>query len=72
MPMATDCLAFINTRKGSGFQCGCTSTATCSIPKECAGGISFINTGAQFPAPSIIMIKPKEGPSSLLQEATLV
>ena len=61
MPMATDCLAFINNRKGTGFQCCCTITATCSVHKECAGGISFINTGAQFPAPSITMIKPQGG-----------
>ena len=65
MPMATDCSACINTRIGTGFQCGwCdTSTATCSASKECAGGTSFINTGTDCPAPSIIMIQPQTGPT---------
>ena len=64
MPMATDCSACINTRIGTGFQCGwCdANTATCSVSEECAGGTSFVNTGAQCPAPSITMIQPQTGP----------
>ena len=63
-PIATDCLACINTRIGTGFQCGwCdANTATCSISEECAGGTSFVNTGTQCPAPSITMIQPQTGP----------
>ena len=43
--MATDCLACINTRIGTGFQCGwCgASTATCSVSEEFAGGTSIVN-----------------------------
>ena len=64
MPMATDCSACINTRIGTSFQCGwCdANTATCSVSEECAGGTSFVNTGAQCPAPSITMIQPQTGP----------
>ena len=63
MPMASDCLACINTRIGTGFQCGwCdASTATCSASEECSGTL-FVNTGAECPAPSIAMIQPQTGP----------
>ena len=62
--MATDCSACINTRIGTGFPCGwCdTGTATCTVSEECAGESSFVNTGAQCPAPSIAMIQPQTGP----------
>ena len=62
-PMATDCLACINTRIGTGFQCGwCDAgTATCSVSEECSGA-PFFNTGRQCPAPSIAMIQPQTGP----------
>ena len=62
--MATDCSACINTRIGTGFQCGwCdASTATCSVSEECDGGQTFFNTGAECPAPSIAMIQPQTGP----------
>ena len=62
-PMATDCSACINTRIGTGFQCGwCdASAATCSVSEECSGA-PFFNTGTQCPAPSIAMIHPQTGP----------
>ena len=62
-PMATDCSACINTRIGTGFQCGwCDAgTATCSVSEECSGA-PFFNTGTQCPAPSIAMIQPQTGP----------
>ena len=43
-PMATDCLACINTRIGTGFQCCLcgAGTATCSVSEEFAGGTSFV------------------------------
>ena len=61
--MATDCSACINTRIGTGFQCGwCDAgTATCSVAEECSGA-PFLNTGTQCPAPSIAMIQPQTGP----------
>ena len=61
--MATDCSACINTRMGTGFQCGwCDAgTAICSVSEECSGA-TFVNTGAQCPAPSIAMIQPQTGP----------
>ena len=64
MPMATDCSACINTRIGTGFQCGwCdASTATCSVSEECNGRTPFVNTGAECPAPSIAIIQPQTGP----------
>ena len=62
-PMATDCSACINTRIGTGFQCGwCdANAATCSVSEECSGA-PFFNTGTQCPAPSIAMIQPQTGP----------
>ena len=60
-PMATDCSACINTRIGTGFQCGWCD-ATCRILEECTGRAPFVNTGAQCPAPSIAMIQPQTGP----------
>ena len=61
--MATDCSACINTRIGTGFQCGwCDAgTATCSVSEECSRA-TFVNTGTQCPAPSIAMIQPQTGP----------
>ena len=61
--MATDCSACINTRIGTGFQCGwCgVNTATCSVSEECLSGM-FVNTGTECPAPSIAMIQPQTGP----------
>ena len=61
--MATDCSACINTRIGTGFQCGwCdASTATCSVSEVCLDRM-FVNTGAECPAPSIAMIQPQTGP----------
>ena len=63
-PMVTDCSACINTKIETGFQCGwCdANAATCSVSEECVGGTSFVNTGAQCPAPSITMIQPQTGP----------
>ena len=69
-PMATDCSACINTRIGTGFQCGwCdTGTAICSVSDEC-GGAPFFNTGTQCPAPLIAMIQPQ---TSLPQVGTII
>ena len=62
--MATDCSACINTRIGTGFQCGwCDSSiATCSVSEEYDGGKTFVYTGAECPAPSIATIQPQTGP----------
>ena len=64
IPMTADCSACINTRIGTGFQCGwCgASTATCSVSEECDGRTTFVNSGAECPVPSIAMIQPQTGP----------
>ena len=62
MPMASDCSACINTRIGTGFQCGWCDGSTCRVSEECDVGTSFVNTGAECPAPSIAMIQPQTGP----------
>ena len=61
MPMATDCSVCINTRIGTGFQCGLCD-ATCSVTEECTGRTPFVNTGAECSAPLITLIQPQTGP----------
>ena len=62
MPTVSDCSACINTRIGTGFQCGWCDSSTCRVSEECAGRTSLIITGVQCPAPSIAMIQPQTGP----------